>query len=146
MYPRDSERWSVDDQQWLKTNFERLGFLELAESMANLTLIIEKIREQSEAPILIYNMSAIVPGEAIHCYQGVDESYSTRIRRFNLGLIELSEKTGISIIDVDSLVARKGADILKIDTVHLTPEGFRFVTEEVVRVLGELGVLDEERT
>ena len=110
--------------------------------MTNFTAIIEQIRTQSEAPILIYNMSPITPGEMIHCYQGIGETYSTRIRKFNLGLIELSEKTGVSIIDIDTLLARKGADALKLDTVHLTATGYRLVAEEVVRVLADLGLLD----
>ena len=37
--------------------------------------------------------------------------------------------------------ARAGADRLKVDAMHLTPEGYRLVAEEVVRILGELGVL-----
>jgi hypothetical protein len=144
-YPSESGRWSADDRQWLKTDFEPVENLDVTESMANFTALIKKIREQSEAPILIYNMSPISPGEAIHCHQGMGETYSTRIRRFNLGLIELSEKTGVSIIDIDSVLARQGADALKLDTIHLTPPGYRLVAEEVVRVLGDLGVLDEER-
>jgi lysophospholipase L1-like esterase len=91
-------------------------------------------------------MSPIVPGETIHCHQGMDQSYSTRIRRFNLGLIELSEATGVSIIDVDSLVARKGADALKLDAIHLTPPGYQLIAEEVVRVLEDLGVLNEGKS
>jgi hypothetical protein len=143
LYANESEHWSPSDQQWLKSDFEFLGHLPFAESMANLTTIVAKIREHLEAPILIYNMSPITPGESIHCFEGIGEAYSTRIRRFNLGLIELSERTGVSIIDIDSLLARKGADALKLDTIHLTPTGYRLVAEEVVRVLGDLGVLEE---
>jgi len=141
-YASESGQWSAEDRQWLKSDFEPLGHLEVAESMSNFTAIIEKIRMQSEAPILIYNMSPITPGETIHCFQGIGETYSTRIRKFNLGLIELSEKTGISIIDIDTLLARKGTDELKLDTVHLTAPGYRLVAEEVVRVLADLGLLD----
>jgi hypothetical protein len=56
-------------------------------------------------------------------------------------LTDLSRETGISIIDVDTIIARSGADRLKVDAMHLTPEGYRLVAEEVVRVLGDLGVL-----
>jgi lysophospholipase L1-like esterase len=142
----DSQQWSAEDKAWLKSDFDFLGLLDVAESMANFAAIVEKIREQSEAAILIYNMSPIVPGETIHCHQGMDQSYSTRIRRFNLGLIELSEATGVSIIDVDSLVARKGADALKLDAIHLTPPGYQTIAEEVVRVLEDLGVLAEGKS
>jgi hypothetical protein len=146
IYPNESARWSPEDRQWLKSDFEPVKSLGVSESMANLASVIALIRKRSEAPILIYNMSPITPGEAIHCHLGLGEAYSTRIRRFNLGLIELSEKTGISIIDVDSLLARKGADALKLDPVHLTPQGYRLIAEEVVRVLEDLGVLDEEKS
>ena len=83
----------------------------------------------------------MVPGERIHSHEGLDELFSTRIRRFNLGLIRLSQETGISIIDVDGLLARAGAEQLKLDTIHLTGEGSRLVAEEVVRVLDDLGCL-----
>ncbi len=144
LYAYESGRWSEEDRQWLYSDFESAGHLEVKDSMANLAKLIEKFRTQSEAPILIYNVSPIAPGELIHCHQGMDDAYSTRIRRFNLGLIELSEKTGVSIIDVESLVARVGANALKLDMVHLTPAGYRLVAVEVVRVLEDLGVLDAE--
>jgi lysophospholipase L1-like esterase len=109
--------------------------------MRNLRAIIGRIRQSSEAPILVYNVSSIVPGETVHCLQGLGEIYSTRCRRFNLGLAELSEETGISVVDVDSIVARAGADKLKIDAMHLTADGYRLVAEEVVRIFIDLGVL-----
>jgi len=142
-YPSEVDGWSAEDREWLKSEFEPADELPMAQAMRNLETVVEKIRASSDAPVLIYNVSPITPGEEIHCYQGFDETYSVRIRRFNLGLIELSEKTGISIIDVESLLARKGTDALKLDTIHLNAAGYRLVAEEVVRVLADLGVLDE---
>jgi lysophospholipase L1-like esterase len=144
LYTSELSQWASQDQQWLKDDFERTEPLDVAASASNLSAIVGKIREQSESPILVYNMSPLVPGETLHCYQGMEETYSTRVRRFNLALIELSEKTGISIVDVDSLLARKGADALKLDPLHLTAAGYRLVAEEVVRILEDVGVLDEE--
>jgi hypothetical protein len=86
----------------------------------------------------------VVPGEQVHAYQGMDELFSTRARRFNLGLIELSQQTGVSIIDVDAIVARAGADRMKYDALHLTGEGCRAVAQEVVRVLEDYGLLPAE--
>jgi hypothetical protein len=143
-YASERTHWTADDRQWLASEFRPEERLQPDESMANFTAIIERIRQRSQAPILIYNLSPIIPGEALHCHQGLDETYSTCIRKFNLGLIELSEKTGVSIVDIDSLLARKGADALKLDPVHLTSEGYRLVAAEVVRVLADLGVLESE--
>jgi len=107
--------------------------------MRNFETIIARIRGRSAAAILVYNVSAVVPGESIHCHEGLDEILSTRMRRFNVALAELSQRSGISVIDVDAVVARAGADRLKVDAVHLTADGSRLVAGEVVRVLDDLG-------
>ena len=109
--------------------------------MSNLRQIIDRIRQRTDVPILVYNVCSIIPGETVHCLQGLGEIYSTRCRRFNLGLADLSEEVGCSIVDVDSIIGRAGADKYKIDAMHLTPDGYRMVAEEVVRVLYDLGVI-----
>jgi hypothetical protein len=139
-FPDDWPSWPADDQAWLRENFVNTGFLDVEASMANFARIIARIRERSSAPILIYNLSSVVPGEQVHAHDGGDELFSTRIRRFNLGLIALSRQTGASIIDVDTIVARAGADRLKLDATHLTTDGCRAVAQEVARVLEDLGL------
>lgn len=140
-YPSETDKWSQADRDWLKSDFTRGDLLDVVTSMNNFRGIFERIRARTDAPILVYNVSSTIPGETVHCLQGLGEIYSTRCRRFNLGLAELSEELGISIIDVDSIVARAGADRFKIDAMHLTADGYRLVAEEVVRVLDDLGVL-----
>ena len=140
-YPHDRRLWNENEQAWLRNNFEDTGLLDPDTSMANLIMIVSRIRQNSNAAILVYNVSSVVPGERIHAYDGLDEVLSTRIRRFNLGLIEVSRQTGISLIDVDRIVAQEGANRMKFDFRHLTSEGCQAVTEEVVRVLDDLGCL-----
>ena len=141
-YPSERAQWSAEDRQWLASEFVPAGMLQATESMRNFVTIIERIRLQGQAPILIYNLSPVIPGEALHCYRGLGETFSTRIRKFNLGLVELSEKTGVSILDVDALLARKGTDALKLDPIHLTSEGNRLIAEEAVRILEDFGLFD----
>ncbi len=143
-YPHEMETWDPDERAWLQQGFSEVDMLSAAASMSNHLQIVERIRRRSDAPILIYNVSAIIPGEMIHCFQGLGDTLSTSIRQFNLGLIELSQATGVSIIDVDALVAKAGADRLKLDAFHLTAEGYRLIAEEVVRVLDDLGILRPE--
>jgi hypothetical protein len=140
-YPSETEKWPQADRDWLKSDFTRRDLLDVETSMRNFREIIVRIRGRTDVPILIYNVCSIIPGETVHCLQGLGETYSTRCRRFNLGLAELSEDTGISIIDVDSIIGRAGADRFKIDAMHLTPDGYRLIAEEVVRVLDDLGVM-----
>lgn len=141
-YANNADRWPPRDRQWLRTDFAMAGPLDVDASMANLEAVIATIRSTNDAPILVYNLSPVIPGEMVHCYQGLDETLSTRIRRFNLGLAGVSERTGISIVDIDMLVARHGADTMKHDAIHLTPQAYRLAAGEVIRVLDDLGVLD----
>ena len=142
-YPGETAGWSPEDRRWLKTDFTSLPLMDLTASFANLERIVARIRARTDAPILIYNLSPIVPGQIVHCLQGLGETFATRIRRFNLALADLSEREGVSIIDVDEILARAGADHLKVDAMHLKPEAYRLIAEEVVRVLEDIGALDE---
>jgi hypothetical protein len=140
-YPEGWRAWPEADRRWLHDGFDFVDLLDAETSMGNLGVAIARIRARSTAPILVYNLSAVVPGDSVHCHAGLGDTLSTRIRRFNLGLAELSQRTGISIVDVDGIVARTGADRSKLDAFHLTADGCRLVAAEVVRVLDELGCL-----
>ncbi len=145
LYPSELSSWADADRAWFRAEFEPLGLLSVDESMTNLEAIIEKIRAIRDVPILIYNLSPFIPGEIVHCYQGFDETFSTRARRFNLGLIELSRRTGVSIVDVEMLLARHDAERLKIDAMHLAAEGYELLAREVVTILGDLALLEQGR-
>ena len=145
-YPAEASTWPADDRAWLRSEFESTGHMSVEASMQNLTAVVERIRQSKDVPILVYNLSPVIPGDFVHCYLGLDETYATRIKRFNLALIELSQSIGISIVDLDAIVARHGADTLKLDAMHLTAEGYKRVAEEVVRILNDLGIFDDEET
>jgi hypothetical protein len=142
-YPDGVDGWGVADRQWLAAHYAPAPPLEPAASMANLEALIVRLRHGGTTRILIFNLSPIVPWERIHNHHGLPESLSDRIRRFNLALVDLSRRTGISIVDVDAVLARNGADRLKVDAVHLNAEGCRLVAEEVVRILDDLGCFAE---
>ena len=134
--------WSAGDRQWLPDTFERTGAIDVDASMHNYASIVAQLREKSGAPVLVYNVSSVVPGDTVHSHQGLGETLATRIRRFNVALADLSARIGVSIVDVDAIVARAGADRLKLDAFHLNGEGCRLVAQEVVRILEDLGVLE----
>ncbi len=142
-YAAESETWARDHREWLKSDFELVPPLSVSAAMDNLSQIITRIQSVSDTPILIFNLSAVIPGDTTYCYLGLDETYATRIRRFNLALVELSARAGVSIVDVDAIIARHGAQTLKLDAVHLTPLGYELAAVETARILSDLGVLDE---
>jgi hypothetical protein len=138
LYPGDLAALTDTQRCDLQESFEPVAPLDPTASMSNFARIIEICRAKSDAPILVYNVSSVVPGDMLHDYAGMENVLSTRIREFNLALIRLSQRTGISIVDVDTLVARHGADRVKLDALHLNATGCRLVAEEVVRILAEL--------
>lgn len=143
-HPGDWQSWSEADRHWLRDDFAPEGLLDAEASMRNFERIVARIRQRSAAPILVYNLSSVVPGDTVHCHQGLGDTLSTRIRRFNLGVTELSQRTGISVIDVDAVVARAGAAGAKLDVFHLNAEGCRLVADDTVRVLEDLGCFAAE--
>jgi hypothetical protein len=141
-YPHGAAGWPQSDRDWLAREFVATDLPPVDAAMADLAAVIERLRAASEAPVLVYNMSAVVPGEGVYCHAGLGDIFSTRIRRFNLALIELSQQTGISIVDVDRLFAEAGAGATKFDTIHFTPLGCRIVAAEVLRILGDYGLVE----
>jgi hypothetical protein len=141
LYPYDLSVWPDEARRWLVSNYEPVPKLAADESMRNLERIILHLRERRAPHILVFNMSAAMPWERVRCYRGMGETLMERIRRFNLALIELSRSTGISIVDVDAVLAGAGVRGRKIDPVILTAEGCRLVAEEVVDILDEIGAL-----
>ncbi len=89
---------------------------------------------RSGAPVLVYNVSSIVPGDTVYCYAGMDETLATRIRRFNVALSDLSQRTADRGPTPSSRARAAGR-------FHLNGEGCRLVATEAVRVLDDLGVL-----
>ncbi len=133
--------WPETDVAWLRKEFAPIPVLDAAESMRNLGRIVERLRARTQAPILVYNLSSAVLGDTVHCHQGLGDILSTRIRRFNLALVELSQRSGVSVVDVDAIVARMGASRAKVDSLHLTAQGCEAVAREVVRILEDCDCL-----
>jgi lysophospholipase L1-like esterase len=136
------DTWPAEARQWLEDEFDVVPRCTVEESMRNLGALVAKVREASKAPVLVYNMSSVLPGEHIDSYRGFEASMSTRIKEYNLALLRFSQHHDVFIVDVDHAVARAGADRLQLDFMHYYREGYRVIAAEVVRVLENRGLLD----
>jgi len=143
LHPYEWSLWPHAQRDWLRANFDPLPASTPEQTMAHLARIVGRVREYSEAPILVFNVSGVTPGETIHCYQGMAKVFSQRVRQFNAALVEASAELGFSIVDVERIVAEHGARQVKIDPIHLNALGCRLVAEEVVRILDDHGLLSE---
>jgi hypothetical protein len=140
--PDDFDNWDAQSRSWLASECENAGPAPMEATLARLEQLIEAVQERLGASVLVYNLSPVVPGERTHCWLGAEDAIGLRVRRFNLGLMELSMRQDFSIVDIDRLMACAGAERLKVDMVHLKAEGLRLVAEEVVRILEERGCFD----
>jgi hypothetical protein len=142
LLPDKLESWDPDSRAFLARECENAGLAPIEATLARLESLIVAIEERMGAHILVYNLSPVVPGERTHCWVGAEDSLSLRVRRYNLGIAELSARLGFSVVDVERIAACAGAERIKVDMFHLTAEGWRLVAEEVVRILEERGCFD----
>lgn len=140
LYPHNLDQWGAENHKWFKAEFKAHPPLTAKRSMDHFRQIIHKIRLQSDAPILIYNLCAAMLGDTMSSHQGFEDCLSTRILRFNLALIDLSIELGIHIVDVNRLLSRSGSDQFKIDTWHINAQGQRIIAKEVAKILSDCGL------
>ena len=132
--------YSPAQREWLARNYEPLPLLSVDAALANFETIIARLRERTDAPVLVFNCSACLSGNSLFSYLGMKDTLSTRIREFNLGLVRLSQRTGIAIVDIDQLFARHGASRMSNDPAHMTAEGCQIACAEVVRIMEAYGL------
>jgi hypothetical protein len=140
--PGSLSRWPEPRRQWLREECEPRDLLEPDASLANFSRVVERIRASFACPIVIANLSPWVADERLHSYRGVTASLSERIKRFNLGLLEVSRALDVSILDIERVLAEAGAKAHTDRLLRLDPAGCRLVAQELLRILEERGAFD----
>lgn len=108
------------------------------------TILIDRIKEEVGAHILIYNPSSVDRSRHVSNYHGLDEEPVTlRIHRLSLALLQLSNMEGISIIDVDRIIAEIGAAANVDQSGAFSEQACVAIRDEVARVLDDYGFFDE---
>ncbi|MGI9611188.1 MAG: hypothetical protein ACR2NL_12920 [Acidimicrobiia bacterium] len=109
----------------------------------NLRTAIRHVKEHSGAHIIVLNASNIDPEELTFNYSRVDVTLPERIRRLNLALVNLSIDEGISIIDVDRIVAQLGAANHVNGVVDYSCEASQVIGDEFLRIVEDIGFFEE---
>ncbi len=111
------------------------------ESMA---AVIEAVKQANGATMLIANASTIDPGDGTFDYSGLaEEPLSLRAQRLDVLLVEMSHRHGISIIDVDRLIAEVGGGEHVAAALDYSKAACSRIAGEVVRVLEDYGFFDD---
>ncbi|MHC5823877.1 MAG: class I SAM-dependent methyltransferase, partial [Nostoc sp.] len=107
--PEDWEQQlSEAEKQEFQQHFSPTGLLSTEQSQANFSQLIQLLKEKTGAYIICYNCCDFDPSDRTHNYYQQKDPLSIRIQKLNLALIKLSMQEGISIIDVESVLAELG--------------------------------------
>jgi hypothetical protein len=140
--PRDWNRSGKEPRQaWLRAHCRPVDAPAVGELSACLRGMTAAAKDQVGAHLLFYNCSPIDPSDQVFNYYRRPETMVERIRKLNLTLLKLSMETGISIIDVERVVAELGA--AEVPTrLRYTDRAAEAIRDEVVRVLDDIGFFE----
>lgn len=99
-------------------------------------------KERLGAHVVAFNMATGDPDGHQHTFVDGEEPFLIRAHKLNLALIELSYAHGISVIDVDRVVAELGAAAHVLGRASYSAEAIVAIQEEFVRVLGDIGFFE----
>ena len=113
---------------------------------ADLAAVIDMIKAKVGAHILVAGVSTVDPADETFDYRGLTtEPFSLRAHRLDLMLVGVSHDEGISVIDVDRVVAEVGGGIAVAGAADYTPVGCAAIAAEVVRILEDYGFFDDRQ-
>jgi len=131
---------SMEELSWFRENFAAVGRISVDGFMSNFGNVIDILRKDTGAQVLVFNTVTTMPFTPTHNYQFLEDFPARRRLEFNLALVELSRKHDFSIVDVDRIAKRSGtARQLHWDIVD--PGLHLPIAREVYRILQERGAL-----
>lgn len=141
--PDWEDSWSNEQQAWLKHSFERCGRLSAAQSKQQLLQVIPLIKGELDAHAIVFNCSTVDPADQTYNYHGVGETVALRIQHLNRTIIEISVKEGISVIDVDRVIAELGAIEHVSRVLDYSKQACQTLCEEFLRVMEDIGFFEK---
>jgi len=130
--------WSDELTARFKAAFESAGPLSPDAYMATMREVIASVRDRTGAHVILYGASTL--GEDLNpSYHGRDDDHRLRLHKFNAAQIRLSMALGVSIIDVDLLIANVGGRTLVTGPLTYGDAARDVITEDIAFVLGDIG-------
>ena len=134
--------WGEEPADWFRSSSRPEGLLTSDAFLDHALWVVGEIKRRLEAHVIFLNCSSVDPDDRVHAYTGRGETWSLRAHRFNLALMELSSLEGISIVDVDRLVAELGGADHVLGRLRYSWEARRAIAEELVYVLEDIGFFE----
>jgi hypothetical protein len=141
--PRWTEEWNPSQKRWFQEQFAPVVSNSAARSKEDLKQVIQEIKQRLDAHVIVYNCSSVDPEDRTSNYHGMKtESTALRIHRLNLALMQLSIETGISIIDVDRLIAELGGAQHVLKAMTYSDTALEAMGREFLRVVEDIGFFE----
>jgi hypothetical protein len=110
----------------------------------DLEAVVRILKDTVGAHVLVANASTVDPGDDRFSYFGTtEEPVSLRVQRLDLLVVLVSHDLGISVIDIDRLIAELGGATHVESAMSYGPEACATIAGEVVRILEDYGFLDD---
>jgi hypothetical protein len=135
----DSVLRNLEVATWFKKNFQSIGKLTTQTFYENFEKVIQQVKAETGAPIVVFNTLMVDPGTHIHNYQFARNPQTVRRRDFDLALRELSRRLDFSIMDIDRILKTVGIRN-QVDFAHPPNESMEPIAEEAFRLMQELEI------
>jgi hypothetical protein len=119
------------------------GEVEVDEFLGIGLELVRLIKAAVGAHVLVFNCSSIDPDGFTSNYRRGAPDVTWRVHQFNRAAIELSMAEGVSIVDVDQLVALSGADSTVVSPLHYSDGLEEELGAEVARILADYGFFEQ---
>ena len=134
--------WSPELRTRIESEFEESGLLGADDYTAAVRDVIGRVRETSEAHILLVGASTIGEDLAL-TYHDRDDDHRLRSHRVNTAQIRLSMALGVSVIDVDRVIANVGGAGEVHGPLDYSDTAVTAICEELTYVIGDIGFFEE---
>lgn len=99
--------------------------------------------KEKGAHVIFSNVSTIDPDDTVTNYHGLqDDPPSLRAHKTGLAILDLSNQLGVSVVDVDRLLAEIGAAPHVERIGHYDSEASDIICEEIKRILEDYGFFE----
>lgn len=126
----------------LSLQLDVVGSRAVEEFRGSFVRTIDSLKSGWGAHVLVLGASSVDPDDDVHDYHGIEDTPATRIHRFNLAILEIAMQTGISIIDVDRIIAELGGAQHVLRVLDYSPEAHRTILRELHRVIADIGFFE----
>ena len=106
------QEWTAAQKEWLTGAFATIGPMSPDQFKGSLQHVVRSIKRRLNAHVIVFSASPIDPGDDVHNYVCVEDTFSLRVHKFNHALAQLSVLEGISIVDAERIMAEHGEEHL----------------------------------